>query len=108
MSRFLTDFNISARGIVMASEGVCTADFVQCVQTEPWNTSCPSPFDDTDDGDSPTPYTFYSVGSTVKPTSRRSSQKRGYDLVTTCGLLMRNPGKRIAAGAKAMAMRWSS
>ena len=45
---------------------------------------------------------------TSNPAFCMSSQYCGYDFVTTCGSLMRSPGNTIAAGANAIAMRWSS
>ena len=45
---------------------------------------------------------------TSNPAFCMSSQNCGYDFVTTCGSLMRSPGNTIAAGANAIAMRWSS
>ena len=48
---------------------------------------------------------FYSSVFTSKLVALRSSQNFGYDLVTTCGLLMRRCSKRKAAGAKASAIR---
>ena len=43
--------------------------------------------------------------SMLNPTCFKSSQKLGYDLVTTCGLLIISPGCFSANGAKARAMR---
>ena len=45
---------------------------------------------------------------TSNPAFCMSSQYCGYDFVTTCGSLMRSPGNTMAAGANAIAMRWSS
>ena len=45
---------------------------------------------------------------TSNPAFCMSAQYCGYDFVTTCGSLMRSPGNTIAAGANAIAMRWSS
>ena len=45
---------------------------------------------------------------TSNPAFCISSQYCGYDFVTTCGSLMRSPGNTMAAGANAIAMRWSS
>ena len=42
------------------------------------------------------------------PTLRRSSQKAGYDLETTSAWAMATLPSGMAAGARAMAMRWSS
>ena len=43
----------------------------------------------------------------VKPALRRSSQKPGYDFDTTLGSLMAVQPDTRAAGANAMAIRWS-
>jgi hypothetical protein len=45
---------------------------------------------------------------TSNPAFCMSSQYCGYDFVTTCGSLILSPGNTIAAGANAIAMRWSS
>ena len=45
---------------------------------------------------------------TSNPAFCMSAQYCGYDFVTTCGSLMRSPGNTMAAGANAIAMRWSS
>ena len=45
---------------------------------------------------------------TSNPAFCMFSQYCGYDFVTTCGSLMRSPGNTMAAGANAIAMRWSS
>ena len=47
------------------------------------------------------------IFSIFHPAISRSSQNCGYDFVTTCGSLMRRPGNLMAAGANAIAMRWS-
>ena len=44
----------------------------------------------------------------LNPASSRFSQNFGYDLLTTCGLLIASPCCLKAYGAKARAMRWSS
>ena len=45
---------------------------------------------------------------TSNPAFCMSAQYCGYDFVTTCGSLILSPGNTIAAGANAIAMRWSS
>ena len=53
-------------------------------------------------------FTFHSSLFTSNPEALTSSQNLGYDLLTTCGLLIPRPGRFRAKGANASAIRWSS
>ena len=50
----------------------------------------------------------YPISSIRKPAFLKSSQKLGYDLLTTCGSFIVTDLKGMAASASDIAIRWSS